>query len=203
MAKHLIFLLHGMGEFEKNWSGKIQTLLKDSFKNYPKVAQQGLIEQFEFVEITYDDEFESWRQQWKKDAEKAAAAAKLLGLDSGIASQLIDLAKSPTGDSFFQTHLLDVVMYRYIKGLSETVSQSVRKQILERLKAAPQNDVPSWSVIAHSMGTAVIHDTLHAMFTQPVDGEMLGDSFMPYYIFMVANVSKLLWNKGGSCTTAG
>jgi hypothetical protein len=43
------------------------------------------------------------------------------------------------------------------------------------------------------LGTSVVHDTLHAMFTQPVDGTLLGDAFMPAYVFMVANVSKVLW----------
>jgi hypothetical protein len=197
MAKHQVFLVHGMGNFEQDWSLGIKKLLRDSFQAYKDVASQGRVDDFDFVEILYDTEFEEWRQQWKKDAAAAAAAATQLGLDHGVATKLVDLAKSPSGGSFFQTHVLDVVMYRYLTPVAQAVSQSVRKQILERLKSFPQNDTASWSVIAHSLGTAVMHDTLHAMFTQAVDGVLLGSAFRPWYVFMVANVSRALWNKGG------
>lgn len=195
MAKHQIFLVHGMGSFQQGWSDPVKQQLLDIFSNYENAKELG--DDIDFVEITYNNIFEDWRQQWKEDATAAAAAATQLGLDGGIANQLISLAKAPTGDSFFQTHVFDVVMYRYFPQASQAASQSVRKQILGRLNSFPQNDLPHWSVIAHSLGTAVTNDTLHAMFTQPVDGALLSDYFRPYYLFMVANVSKILWNKRG------
>lgn len=198
MSKHQVFLIHGMGSFEQHWSLDIQKQLRDIFASYKKVAGKNLIDHYEFVEITYNDVFEAWRQQWKDDAQSASIAATKLGLDTGVAQKLLTLAKASGGDSFFQTHVLDVIMFRYLTPVAEEVCQSVRKQILGRLNAFPQNDRPQWSVIAHSLGTSVIHDTLQAMFSQPVDGVLLGDTYRPYYIFMIANVSNLLWNREGN-----
>jgi hypothetical protein len=197
MAKHQIFLIHGMGSYETGWSLAMQAEIRDSFAAYRKVDALGLIDRFDFVEIVYDDVFEKWRSMWKQDAAAAAAAATALNLDSGVADKLVSLADAPGGDAFFSTHVLDVVLYRYVKPLQQEVSQNVRKQILERLDAFPKGNLPQWSAIAHSLGTAVLNDTLHAMFTQTVDGVLLGDAYMPAYLFMLANVGKVLWNKGG------
>ncbi len=198
MAKHQVFLVHGMGSFEKDWSLGIQRQLKEIYASYPKVKSFGLVDDIEFAEITYNDVFEKWRRQWKKDATDASKAATMLGIDTGLAQTLIDLGGAASGNSFFQTHILDVVMYRFIKPMSEEVCQSVHQQILSRLNSAPQNGIPPWSVIAHSLGTAVTNDTLHAMFSQPdADGKLLSNNYAPWYLFMVANVSKILWNKGG------
>lgn len=197
MSKHQVFLVHGMGNFEPGWSLALQGEIRKTFGSYKSVAALALVDRFEFVEVTYNDVFEKWRKQWKEDADAAAKLATGLQLDAGVASKLVTLAKAPTGDSFFQTHVLDVVMYRYLKQFSAEVCQSVRKQILDRLNAFPKGQLPSWSAVAHSLGTSVLHDTLHAMFTQPVDNELLGDAYMPAYLFMVANVGKVLWNRGG------
>ncbi len=197
MAKHIVFLVHGMGNFEKDWSISIRKQIKDAFQSYKRVAEQGAIADFDFVEITYNQVFESWRKQWREDADAAASAATALGLNGGMASKLVALAKAPTGDSFLQTHLVDVAMFWGLTQVSEEVCQQVRLQILSVLKSSPQNDIPKWSVIAHSLGTAVTTETLHKMFTHSVDGVPLPDVFRPEYIFAVANVSKLLWNKGG------
>jgi hypothetical protein len=197
MAKHQVFLIHGMGEFEAGWSLQMQAEMRKSFNAYEKVKEAGLADRFELVEIAYDAVFEDWRKMWKEDAEAAAKAAKLLGLDSGVADTLVSLAQSTNGDDFARTHIVDVVMYRYLRQVQEQVNQRVRKQIVERLDAFPKGDLPQWSAVAHSLGTAVLHDTLHAMFTQPVEGVLLGDAYMPAYLFMIANVGKVLWNKGG------
>ena len=39
-----------------------------------------------------------------------------------------------------------------------------------------------------------MHDTLHAMFSHPVNGSLLPRSFRPRALCMVANVSRVLWN---------
>lgn len=159
----------------------------------------GLFGHFDFVEITCNHVFDKWRAQWKADAD-AAGAAVALGLDSGLAGRLVALANGADGEDFFRTRVLDVILSRHLKQFSETVDQSVHKQILERLDAFPRGQQAQWSAIAHSLGTAVLHNTLHAMFTQPVDGVLLGDAYMPTNLYMVANVGKVLWNKGGIST---
>jgi hypothetical protein len=197
MARHQVFIVHGMGDFNKEWSLDAQKTLASAFNQYTLVKQHGLTNQFEFVEINYNDIFEEIRAQWKTNASAASTALAATGLASSAINSLVNLANGATGNDFWRTHVLDVVLYRFMKPISERVTQAVRLQILDRLKTFPQNDSPSWSVIAHSLGTSIVNDTLHAMFSQPVDGVLLGDRFKPDFIFMVANVAKLLWSRGG------
>jgi hypothetical protein len=198
MVRHQVFLVHGMGSFEKDWSLDVQQLLRNAFQQYGRVKALAFGEQIEFVEINYNDIFEDTRALWKTNASAAAAALLAEGLADSAVSRLVELANGASGNNFFSTHVLDVILYRFFRAVRERVQQSVREQILARLDAFPQNARPSWSVIAHSLGTAVTHDTLHGMFTQTVNGLLLGPGFKPDFIFMVANVSKLLWSAGGS-----
>ena len=197
MAKHQLFLVHGMGAYDKDWSLDAKQALLDAFGRYSLSKAMGLAGQFDFVEINYNDIFEEIRAIWKENAAEAAGALAALGLADSAANRLVELADVGTRDDFLRTHALDVVMYRFMKPISQRVSQSVRLQILSRLQAFPQNDQPSWSILGHSLGTSVVNDTLHAMFTQTVDGSVLGDRAKPDFVFMVANVARLLWNKGG------
>ena len=197
MAKQQLFLVHGMGSYSKGWCLDAKQTLLDSFSAYAVPRAMGLAAQFDIVEINYNELFDDIRELWRENAEAAAGAMTAVGLADAAAKRLVDLANGATGDDFWRTHVLDVVMYRFLKQINERVMQSVRQQILDRLFAFPENDRPAWSILGHSLGTAVVNDTLHAMFTQPVNGVMLGDRFKPDFIFMVANVSKVLWNKGG------
>jgi hypothetical protein len=190
-----------MGKFDAGWAGSLKQEIRKSFDAYQKLKASGIAGSFDFVELVYDDVFEEWRKMWKDDAAAAAAAMTKLGLDGGVAGKLVSLANAPTGDSFFQTHVLDVVLYRYVRQIREQVDETLRDRILGHLNAFPQGQLPQWSAIAHSLGTSVLHNTLVGMFTQPVDqpggGVHLGDAYMPAFLFMVANVSKVLWNLGG------
>jgi hypothetical protein len=80
------------------------------------------------------------------------------------------------------------------------VCRSVQNQILGHLRSFPPDDLPPYSVIAHSLGTAVVYETFHAMLTNGADGQSapLGTALRPNNVFMVANTAKLLWNRGGS-----
>ncbi len=196
MSKHQVFLVHGMGNFEKGWSASVKQLIVDCFARYPQLARDRYIDNFEFKEITYADVFESWRQQWKKDAAAAAKVVTALGLDGHAAARLVELASAPTGNRFWQTHVLDVVMYRFLMPLTEEVRRSVQAQIVGHIDHFPVNARPAYSVIAHSLGTAVSYETFHAMLTDPGG---LPIAYRPVNVFAVANVSKSLWNRGGTC----
>src|SRR5215467_11975897 len=104
MAKHQVFLVHGMGNFEPGWSAGIQQKIRDTFADYKRLKDGGFASAFEFKEITYNRVFEKWREQWRDDAAAAAAAIGPNLLDQGVAKNLIEAAKAPTGTSFWQTH---------------------------------------------------------------------------------------------------
>jgi hypothetical protein len=195
MAKHQIFLIHGMGEFESGWSGQIQELIKDLLSRYTKLKAGGWADYFEFKEIVYNDVFEGWRKQWRDDS--AAAAQQLTGarLDSLAASRLVEAAGVPSGDGFWRTHVLDVVLYRYLQEVAGAVCTRIENQLLTHLgsfKPAP----PRYTIIAHSLGSAAVYETLHAMLTGPGG---FAPAYRPANVVMIANVAAALWNRGGDC----
>jgi hypothetical protein len=82
-------------------------------------------------------------------------------------------------------------MYRFLPQVREQVRASVRKQILDVLKAKAMNEPIRWSVIGHSLGTSVVHDTIHAMYTDK-KAPLVASDTRPKVIAMIANVSRVL-----------
>ncbi|WP_425256754.1 hypothetical protein ACPOLB_14755 [Rubrivivax sp. RP6-9] len=200
MAKHLIFLVHGMGAFEPGWSESTQQQIAGLFGRYEALRKGNWLAEFEFREINYNHVFEAWRQQWRDDAAQAAQALVSNGLHKGVAKDLVDLAGQAGGDGFLRTHVLDVVLYRFLMPVAQEVWRSLQQQVLGHLKSQPRDDALHYSVIAHSLGTAVTYEGFHAMMTlgPGADGTRLGTAFRPDNVFLVANAVVPLWNRGGS-----
>jgi hypothetical protein len=200
VSKHQVFLVHGMGEFEAGWSETPRAILAQAVNAYPRLRDNGFASAFEYKEISYNHVFDAWREQWRQDAAKAAKALTAVGLGSGVADELIKAAGQPAGGGFWRTHVLDVIGYRFLMPVAQEVWRSVQAQILGHLKSFPDDDRPSYSVVAHSLGTAVVYEAFHAMLTNGADGHSapLGSALRPDNVFMLANVAKPLWNRGGS-----
>lgn len=187
-AKPQIFLVHGMGNFAPSWGNTVIKQITDLIDKYPILKQGNYKNNFGFKEILYNDEFESWRAQWKQDAQAATIAMKAVGLDGGIADALLKVASTTTPDQFLQTHVLDVILYRYFPQIRESVHRSIELQITKHLNSF--ESVPPYSIIAHSLGTAVIYKTLRAMIT---DSPPLANNFRPAYLFAISNTANALW----------
>lgn len=200
MAKHQVFLLHGMGEYEPGWSVAVQKPLVDALQRYPDWRDDGFVHGVEFKEITYSQVFNAWRQQWQEDAKAAAAALTAEGLSKGAAAELVKLAAKPSGGGFLRTHVLDVVAYRFLLPVAQEIWRSVEKQILGHLRGLPRTDALHYTVIGHSLGSAVAYEAFHAMMTQGIDDEgvRLGSAFKPDNVCLVANAVKPLWNRRGT-----
>ena len=194
MSRHVLFLVHGMGNFKDDWSKNIQKLIKDQYKGYTGVDNAPFDDLFEFKEINYNKFFEARRDAWKNKASEISELLEANGFSNSAITKIMQFASAPTGDEFFRTHVLDVIMYRFLPQVAEQIRRSIQYQILETLKKFPENESPDWSVIAHSLGTSVMHDTLHAVFTHDVDDDLLSRSARLSVLCMVANVSRLLWN---------
>lgn len=190
MPRHQIFLVHGMGEFEPGWSDGIVQQLGGLFDSYPVLKEEGWREFFEFKELRYDQVFEAWRQQWRDDAASVAGTLTQLKLDSGAARHLVDAARAPTGNSFWQTHVLDVVGYRYMLAVAQEVWRELQTQMLAHLQSFPS--LPDYSVIAHSLGSAVAYEALHAMISATPS---LPSGQRPVHFLAVSNTARLLWNR--------
>lgn len=194
MGKHILFLVHGMGDAKPGWSQETQQLIRGLYNKYNQLSLLVPFDQnFTFQEIYYNDKFDERRKAWKEHAEQVLQAISQGGLDANAAKLLAGYAAETDRDRFLNTHILDVILYRFIPQVAEQIRNAVCLQILETLKAQPQADTLRWSVIAHSLGTAVIHDTLHAMYTQSSAASVLPPSVTRSKVLaMLANVSRVL-----------
>jgi len=196
MDRHIVFFVHGVGDDARGWSKELRASFKTLFDSYP-LPPGGLpfAELFQTEEIFYNDLFDDWR---KRVAREAAAALKLLG-DGGLGSdavkRLLDAGAAAGGGGFLRTHALDVLQYRFLRLIADAVRDAVQHQIMSRLAQTDFGTPVRWSIVAHSLGTSVVHDTLQQMF-RPGAGAEESTLFQPYAAIMLANVSQLLRDPG-------
>lgn len=191
MGKHILFLIHGMGGTQPGWSQEIQQLIRERYDEYPKLRRLvPFDDNFTFSEINYNGLFDERRSAWKHNAQAVLATLAHNGLDGDAVNLLMGYAAETGRDAFLTTHVLDVILYRFIPQLAEQVRTSVERQILATLTTQPEHDTLEWSIIAHSLGTAVAHDTLHAMYSG--SGALPASITRPQVVAMLANVSRIL-----------
>lgn len=196
MAKHIVFFVHGVGDDAKGWSRELRASFKALFDSYP-LPPGGLpfAELFETAEIFYNDLFDEWR---KRVAREAGAALRLLG-DGGLGDdavrRLLEAGSAAGGGGFLRTHALDALQYRFLRLVADAIRDAVQHQIMSRLAETEFGTPVRWSIVAHSLGTSVVHDTLQAMF-KPGPGTEGSALFQPFAVVMLANVSQLLHERG-------
>lgn len=202
MAKHLLFFIHGMGKHDDTWHEPGLKVLKASFDEYPLLKKHFEFDDtFEPVPVVYDNEFEDLRKRWGQDVAdvKAALLGDLDGVDETrkqlVQNKMDDISEwtGAGGDTFFATHAMDVILYRFFKTVRMNVNIQVANQIGQMIKGA-DGVLPSWSVLAHSLGTAVCHNTLHSMYSTefPNGITLRTEDTRPRVVMMVSNLSRVL-----------
>jgi hypothetical protein len=188
----LVFLVHGMGSYEdESWKTEIVETLKGQYDKFERSKTHPFEEQFRFKMIKYDSAFESVRDGWKNQANSLIDVLGGQTLSSG-GSKILKALDLFNKDEFLATHVLDVLLYRYIPQIASTARAMVVEQILSELNSV-QGHMPRWSVISHSLGTAVTHDAFHELYTTKVD-EWKTYPLYPKVMAMVSNVSRVLQN---------
>lgn len=194
MSKHLVFFVHGVGDDAKGWSKALRAEFKALFDSYP-LPPGGLpfSELFQTEEILYNDFFDVWRQRASQDANAAIRELGAGGLPQNAATRLLEAGAGAGGGGFLRTHALDALQYRFLRLVSESIRSTVERQIMLKLTETEFGTPVRWSIIAHSLGSSVVHDTLHEMFS-PGAGAQDSALFQPFAVAMLANVSQLLHN---------
>jgi hypothetical protein len=193
---HHLFVIHGMGTFNDGWTEKgkpsLQNRIKGLFALYPGTAPE--VDGVEIEEINYSDVFDKWRKLWEKNAKDAAKVVKAFDLADDVAGKLVKLADAATGDKFVRTHVLDVVLYRFMRIISEQVILEVMKRLSKRIKEIRDREGRlRYSIIGHSLGTVVAYEAFHAAMTH---NPALPPSDRPNSVFLVSNVVVPLWKRG-------
>src|SRR5262245_33919333 len=114
---HKIFLVHGMGDWNKGWSASMQEAIKGYYNanKYKFLQPWPFDQQFEFVEINYNDICEEYLKQARDNAAELGKWSKLVSLADaeGVAllKRVVTAASAAPADSFLVTHLGDVAMF--------------------------------------------------------------------------------------------
>jgi len=201
MEKSHVFLVHGMGSCPPGWSANWQQSIGRLAKNFePYKGGRALTEDLKFVEIHYDHVFDGteakpgYRRRWNS----LATALQDANLPADV-RPAIDLLRSDdpghgAAVDFFWTHLLDPLLWYGLLEARKAVLATVCDQLITGLEAAIAAGARA-HIVAHSLGTSVVHDALVCLtdsdFTQgrldPFQGGRRWDS-----LTNVANVARLL-----------
>ena len=208
MARHILFFIHGMGTHDTGWHEAGWQALSRAWSEYDHLKARPIEDWIEPVPVVYDPVFETWRQRMREDF--TAFRDALFGGGAGLSLAPEDAGKlgavkrkvDRIGDwigagepEFVWTHAMDVILYRFFTQIRMAVDVRVIRQIMERLE---RGDFNSWSVVGHSLGTSVSHNSLNSLYGEGLEGvEPLGPGeTRPRVVMMVANVSRVLERDG-------
>jgi hypothetical protein len=176
-----------MGAHEDGWSNDA---IKEFKANARAIGYQlKIADEFEFVEINYDHLFIDYINAHNKNSDQIASymTTAQLGAKSSFFRGLFEYAAgSLKNEEFVVSALGDVFLYR-LSDYANVVRTFVISSITQTLNA--KNDIPPWSVIAHSMGTRVVHDALDEFLASRSNRRVFGK---PLGLAMIANVTHLL-----------
>lgn len=189
MAKQVIFLVHGMGDTVPGWSTSVQNLIRNKYQQYKVSSRHKFNSAFTFKEINYNHVFESHIEKWKENSASITNVLQASGIQSDLLKTLTDISGKTAKKEFASTHVLDVILYRFMKGIKSQVISHISEQLVGKLNET--STVPSYSIISHSLGTAVMHDVMQANLT--TDHFPLGTAHgVPRVYMTLANVSRVL-----------
>lgn len=199
MAKHVIFLVHGMGDTVPGWSAPVQKLIREKYNLYPLLKRLKFDNHFTFREINYNHVFEGHIEKWNENATAVTTLLEASGIDSKLLNMLMGFSTRAARKEFASTHILDVILYRFMSGLRSQVIAHISEQLVGRLNES--RTVPPYSIICHSLGTAVMHDVMQANLT--TDHFPLSTAHgVPAVYMTLANVSRVLEGKDSNVYTS-
>lgn len=209
MSKPVIVLLHGMGNHSapqySNGQLKQHGSFYDEFvtsanlalKRYPGREGSTIEPLADIREIHYNDIFDELRERMAEEGKKIStflptlAGGDALRAIPGFLTKLAGFESSLADDDFIYTHWLDVLFYKTYVG------EAVRARVAKELTAIfATNHAQQIHFVAHSLGTAVLHDTLHKLFggangNSPGQPKLSPTTHKVMSTWMIANVSRL------------
>ena len=206
-SKPVVLLVHGMGSATPPGpNGKLGSFGKEfvdaankALKRYPNHKTDDIKKYVDIREFFFDDVFEDIRKEMaetsKKVSERLAAIGGLHGGSFGpkFIGAMAGWEQKFGSEKFFYTHWLDVLFYTtFIGGV---VRARLATELAALIKEVGNKKI---HVIAHSLGTAVVHDTLFKLY--PPDG-VPPDGAAAFFsveddqlesLWMVSNVSRII-----------
>ena len=194
----VLMLVHGMGVHGADWATDLMIDLTTAATAYGldgDFSDELHDDRVTLAPISYDGRFVQWVEKWGNDSRELAKFVRQnsIAMPADLVSWL-DSADE-TENNFVWSHVVDVLLYRFFTLVSTDVHVHVARDIAtvwrDALAMDPNAEV---SVLAHSLGTSVTHDTLALLATSPpanAEGFLAGAVRLANF-FQVANVSRIL-----------
>ena len=195
--KPVLIITHGMGvHTEESFKKEVVGALNAAYQSYPSFKGKNIQDVIDVECVEYDSILNKYREQMAEDA------SNMLQVLSGIPGQgniqklttlLTGYAAKLGDDKFFNTHLFDVLLYRFTV-LGEVCRIKLGLKIIEEVG---KRGGPYVHVLGHSLGTSLVHDTLATVYAKGYMHNGVVKALSPHYhrlasVHMVANVSRIL-----------
>ena len=157
MSKFTLFMVHGIGVHrDAGWADKAHNLLSTAWHDSIGL-ESSMNEHIDVVPITYDEVFEDYLDDFA-DVSKAvfSDALEINQSDRASLQAAAEQAHAKDRPALF-SYILDVLLYK-MDIVKEQVNVLVAKQLYEKISALGTQD--NFGIVAHSLGTRVINDTL-------------------------------------------
>lgn len=202
MPLHHVLFIHGVGNHANEWLTTIEKgdekSVSDQFfelvKKYPALKSVNP-DSIKLHPIHYDDEilklFSSWAEQ-AKTLKEGLASSPILKDEASRFTDIIDKGSEAQQNNDFKfTHLLDLLLFVGSPSIQDRLVTHVGRQIIELIE---QHQADHFSIIGHSMGTAMAHKVIQALFNEGVVDasgvrQTLKGDFRFECVTMVANTS--------------
>lgn len=177
MKDKAILLFHGMGTHLGPSGGELGSFAKEFntgvngylnlFENHSKDTIGSHVDIHEF---NYSDWLDTVRKEMAdkakgmKDRLGAIGVAYDVSVPIDLAGKLVSFEAKFGGDDFFYTHWLDVIFYASMLG--SAIRTKAGLKIAELVERYGPGNV---HIIAHSLGTAVAHDTIDRLYRPEFD----------------------------------
>tara|TARA_R110001599_G_scaffold89364_1_gene236540 strand:- start:1835 stop:2935 length:1101 start_codon:yes stop_codon:yes gene_type:complete len=207
MSNQTLVLVHGMGSTtEEDFKEEFIDACHGAFQFYDRLKDDSKSEIEALADIkifAYNHVFETSREIWRERTTDIREKLKALDggseafIDDGTVSKIEAIYDTFAGDGMFGTHWLDVLLYRYT-----LLGEDTRCHFAKFLCDVLQDNSDGGSrvhVVAHSLGTSVVHDTLAKLYTPDFDfrnytkpDSINTEHFKLAGLHMIANVSCIL-----------
>jgi hypothetical protein len=197
--KHVVILVHGMGKHAANDFRldfiRAANVAMQRYRGFETKRIENLVI---LEEVNYDRHFAESRERMGRESGPIYARLRAVTeladqvLRTAFVLKLANVERAFGRDDYLYTHFLDAVLY--CTALGARVRVEVGHRLASLIAAYPSRQI---HVVAHSLGTAVVHDTLDLLYRD--SAALSGD--LPRLdvatqklasVWMIANVSRLM-----------
>jgi len=166
MSQFTLFMVHGIGVHKNaSWADEAISRLHNAWTESIQLTDD-LHKHIEIVPISYDTVFEDYLDDFSDLAKAVVTDAIDLSSDEQQRLSSTLQENNVTDRHFVWAYLVDVILYK-MSLIREQVNSVVAKQLYQHI--CQKSTDHSFGIIAHSLGTRVINDTLQRIRTGNAD----------------------------------